>query len=126
MEPAAGGWFIVDSTRFPRQQRQRQTPAPAAPDEPDWLVQAKAGSQHPCCSWYALHQTAVYRLAYLLLGEPADAEDVPRESVCTRLSGSGSLLTPPAAAPLAAANHAQLRPTTAAAQRGAMGQPERF
>jgi len=67
-------------TLSPRQRDSAQTAVPAAPDEPDWVAQAKAGSQHAWLQLVRAHQTAVYRLAYLLLGEPADAEDVAQET----------------------------------------------
>ena len=48
--------------------------------ETDWIAQARQGE---AAAWAALvdaHQAAAFRLAYLLLGDPADAADVAQDA----------------------------------------------
>ena len=48
--------------------------------EADLIARARAGES---AAWEALareHQQAVFRLAYLILGDPADADDVAQEA----------------------------------------------
>ncbi|MBP7691693.1 MAG: RNA polymerase sigma factor [Anaerolineales bacterium] len=48
--------------------------------ETDWIAQARRGE---AAAWAALvdaHQAAAFRLAYLLLGDPADAADVAQDA----------------------------------------------
>jgi RNA polymerase sigma-70 factor, ECF subfamily len=49
-------------------------------DEPDLISRARQGDESACEALVRQHQEAVFRLAYLLLGDPADAEDVAQET----------------------------------------------
>lgn len=70
-------------TLFEKQRDGAQTAVPQThphADESGWIAQARAGSQHAWLHLVRAHQTAVYRLAYLLLGDAAEAEDVAQEA----------------------------------------------
>ena len=63
---------------------------PAAPDEPDaaeavLVRRAQAGDASAYGELVTIHQAAAFRVAYLLLGSAADAED---RSKSTRLNSS--------------------------------------
>lgn len=49
-------------------------------EETDLIQQARAGDQEAWISLVAEYQQAVFRLAYLILGDAADAEDVAQET----------------------------------------------
>jgi RNA polymerase sigma-70 factor, ECF subfamily len=49
-------------------------------DEPDLISRARQGDESACEALVGAHQEAVFRLAYLLLGDPGDAEDVAQET----------------------------------------------
>lgn len=48
-------------------------------NEPEWIERASAGDQQAWTHLVQQHQTAVFRLAYLLLGNAEDAQDVAQE-----------------------------------------------
>lgn len=49
-------------------------------DEQDWIEAARRGDAGAWTQLVELHQQAIFRLAYLLLGDPDDAEDVAQET----------------------------------------------
>jgi len=62
------------------ERRPNASPYPQLTDEPEWIAQAKAGSEQAWLLLVHAHQEAVFRLAYLLLRDPADADDVAQEA----------------------------------------------
>jgi RNA polymerase sigma-70 factor, ECF subfamily len=49
-------------------------------NEPDLISRARQGDEAACESLVRQHQEAVFRLAYLLLGDAGDADDVAQET----------------------------------------------
>jgi RNA polymerase sigma-70 factor, ECF subfamily len=49
-------------------------------EESDLIIRARQGDEAACEALVRQHQEAVFRLAYLLLGDPGDADDVAQET----------------------------------------------
>jgi len=62
------------------EKRQNALPNLRLTDESEWIIQARAGSEQAWLVLVHAHQEAVFRLAYLLLRDPADADDVAQEA----------------------------------------------
>lgn len=81
MEPGSRGRFIVDSMTLSGKQLKAAEFTPAKEnDESAWIARAQAGDER---AWFHLvtgYQEVAFRLAYLILGSAADAEDVAQEA----------------------------------------------
>jgi RNA polymerase sigma-70 factor, ECF subfamily len=80
MEPSAAGRFIIGSMTFSETPRRVSQPALVGSDEAAWIAQARVGSEQAWQHLVRTHQEAAFRLAYLLLRDAADAEDVAQEA----------------------------------------------
>ncbi|MFO7681275.1 MAG: RNA polymerase sigma factor [Chloroflexota bacterium] len=80
MEPSVAGRFIIGSMDFSETHCSVNQPALVGSDEAAWIAQARAGSEQAWQHLVRAHQEAAFRLAYLLLRDAADAEDVAQEA----------------------------------------------
>lgn len=60
--------------------RVEEMPIVSAEREQEWLIKARSGDQAAFGELVRLHQTAVYNLAYRMLGGRAEAEDATQET----------------------------------------------